>query len=354
MATQTELVLHGVVTSGKGRSTRHMRRRDYTPLGYQPVPGTLNVRTGEKAARKVRRLPGGVPIQQGDEIGLFHPMTLAGIDVHVCAFRRGVEVVAPVRLRDALDLTDGDAVTLRWPRDTTRQQRTTMRGAMRSALKRAHRRNADILLRAARSSLRRGVDLYQGGQRNIDERWEFIRVELKRQEAKSVLDLGCAEGTFIRRAAEELGCIGIGIERNLGPVLSGEVDRLITGRSGYAVIRATMDPDSIRRLPQVDVTLCLSVVHHVINKGGLEAGRDFLEAIVSITRRAVIFEMGAPKHPDFVDSQGRARKADEQATAVRALLESAGLVNVRQLGRTPGFKGKYQRDVFAAEKPALG
>jgi hypothetical protein len=325
-----------------------MRNRDFTPLGYQPVLGTLNLTTGEKAARKVRNIPEGVGIQEGDETGTFHPMMLDGFGVHVRAYQRGIEVVAPVHLREHFGLKDGDAVTLRWSPSPVRQ-RIEMPAKVQSMLKRAHRRNGEVLLRAAGWSFRRGVDLYQGGQRSVDDRWIFIRDELKQLEQGSVLDIGCAEGTFVKRAADELGWFGIGVERNRGPVLNGEVRRLTAGRRNYAVIYADLNPDAIRRLPKCDVALCLAVVHHVINKSGLDAGREFLTAVASVTRCKLIFEMGAPKHPDFVNSEGRVRSADEQAPAIRSLLESAGWTDVRPLGRTQGFKGRHKRDVFVAD-----
>ena len=346
----SDLTISGVVSTGKGMSTRHMKRRDYSALGYEPVPGTLNVTTGKAGAQKVRRLPGGVEVTEDDNVGIFHPMSLDGIKVHVRAYRRGVEVVAPIRLREALKLQDGDPVTLRWRAKANQLRRSGLGKKARTTLKRAHRRNAQVLLQGATWSLRRGVDLYQGDQRDIEDRWQFIRPELVRLDARSVLDIGCAEGTFIQRAAKELGCFGLGVERTRWSVLSGEVGRLNAGHKGYAVINADLTPETIRRLPNCDVTLCLSVVHHVINKGGLDAGREFLAALASVTTKAIVFEMGAPSHPDFVNSKGRARPADDQAPAIRSLLESSGWSNPRALGRTPGFKGRYERDVFVADR----
>jgi SAM-dependent methyltransferase len=351
------LTITGIVTTGRGRSSRHMRQRDYTPLGYQPIPGTLNLTTGDETARRVRHLPGGVHVQEGEDVATLHPMILRGMMVHVRAYRRGVEVVAPVRLRDTFDLHDGDTVTLRWPAAGKPSRLTgkrddmlrRLRAKLEPATRRLHRRNAYRLLNATQWSLHRSMDLYQGGQRDIETRWEFIRAEIKRHDAGSVLDVGCAEGTFVQRAASELGCFGIGVELTRRSVLRAEVDRLAGERKGYAIIHASLDPDAIRRLPHFDVTLCLSVVHHVINKGGLDAGREFLSALASITRRAIVFEMGAPELPEFADDKGRALSADTQAPAITSLLESAGLTNIRVLGRTSGFKGRFQRDTFIAE-----
>lgn len=216
-------------------------------------------------------------------------------------------------------------------------------------LQRVHRRSGRALLRATRWSLWRGTDHYQGDKRDTEERWEFIRDELKRQGTRSLLDIGCAEGYFVRRAAKEVGCFGVGIEPKRERLLNGEVDRLTKNRGRYAVIRAKLDPETIRGLPHCDVVLCLSVLHHVINKGGIDAGREFMAALSTVARQALVFEMGAPRHPDFVDDDGKARSADEQAPAIRALLESAGFKNPRPLGRTPGYKGRYERDVFVAE-----
>lgn len=110
----------GVVEAGLGRATEVMDGRPeefWGRLGYAPVAGTLNVRVGQAGKRWVQRLPGPVNMTDeapGGSIGPYWPVSVGGVDAHVrCSkSRTTVEVVAPVHLRDALDLSDGDRVPL--------------------------------------------------------------------------------------------------------------------------------------------------------------------------------------------------------------------------------------------------
>ncbi|MEF8779226.1 MAG: DUF120 domain-containing protein [Haloferacaceae archaeon] len=142
------LTLRGRVTSGMGEGRHYISLSGYMEqfrerLGYEPFPGTLNVELdGESVrARAGIRSIGGVPIDGWeDEERTFGPATCypatvrpeeeadretdgeldreadgAGFDrAHVIVPERthhdeeSVEVIAPVKLRDALELSDGD------------------------------------------------------------------------------------------------------------------------------------------------------------------------------------------------------------------------------------------------------
>ena len=47
--------------------------------------------------------------------------------------------------------------------------------------------------------------------RETDSRWDAIADVLKEYRALSVLDVGCAEGWLVRRAATDLGCFAVGV-----------------------------------------------------------------------------------------------------------------------------------------------
>lgn len=107
----------GVVASGNGRSARRMRRRRRElrrALGYTPELETLALKTGRGVASAVAALPGGVVVLEGGDPVTYHKMTVDGIAVHVRAYREGVELVSTIRLREALNLEDGDEVAVEW------------------------------------------------------------------------------------------------------------------------------------------------------------------------------------------------------------------------------------------------
>jgi len=115
-------VVVGVVESGTGKAAELMGEDDldWSPLGYDPFPGTLNVAVAAEdrdylkslagvKAPGLRRSPHYVPVRIASERG--------DVDGHVHFARspagrpeKVIELVAPVGLRDLLGLGDGDAV----------------------------------------------------------------------------------------------------------------------------------------------------------------------------------------------------------------------------------------------------
>jgi len=127
--------LTGTITSGMGEGRHYITLPGYMEqfvdkLGYEPFAGTLNIDLTEKSVRTRARLGAIDPITiEGweDEERTYgpaycYPATLAAGEsyepAHVITPERThhgddhLEVIAPDRLRDALDLDDGDEVTV--------------------------------------------------------------------------------------------------------------------------------------------------------------------------------------------------------------------------------------------------
>ncbi|MFB6080377.1 MAG: DUF120 domain-containing protein [Haloferacaceae archaeon] len=136
-AADRSLELVGVVTSGMGEGRHYISLPGYMDqfverLGYEPFPGTLNVDLTEASVRTRPEMASmeAVPIDGWeDEDRTFGPATCYAATVargddrvgpaHVIVPERthhdetSLEVIAPVKLRDALDLADGDEVSIR-------------------------------------------------------------------------------------------------------------------------------------------------------------------------------------------------------------------------------------------------
>lgn len=113
------MTVTGTVVDGRGFASGDMRRTQFDPdpLGYQPVPGTLNLqvpagtvaRLGEPPIRvQFARLDWWVwPARVGTvDCHLMHP----NLQPHGPEQAVKVELIAPVRLRDALQVVNGDSV----------------------------------------------------------------------------------------------------------------------------------------------------------------------------------------------------------------------------------------------------
>jgi len=98
----------GKVRSGCGIDSGRDWSDVESVLGYRAYPGTLNIKLTKR-----------LPILKGNLIydNFFEcvPANVGGVDCHICGKykltnRRIVFVVAPIKLRDALNLKDGDDV----------------------------------------------------------------------------------------------------------------------------------------------------------------------------------------------------------------------------------------------------
>jgi riboflavin kinase, archaea type len=119
------LTFHGIVTSGEGNGRRYLAlpwvvRQLEEKLGYTPYLGTLNLKLTAESAQQKRPLQKASALQiypsKGYCAGLVFPASISGLQCAVVlpqvpAYPEELlELIAPVYLRGALDLKDGDAV----------------------------------------------------------------------------------------------------------------------------------------------------------------------------------------------------------------------------------------------------
>ncbi len=128
--------LAGTVTDGMGEGRHYITLSGYmeqfrSKLGYEPFPGTLNVDLVPESVRRRSALSAlsSVPIEGWEDDqrtygpAVCHPATVAADGeeyegAHVIVPERThhdedqIEVIAPDRLRDELDLEDGDRVDI--------------------------------------------------------------------------------------------------------------------------------------------------------------------------------------------------------------------------------------------------
>ena len=189
---------------------------------------------------------------------------------------------------------------------------------------------------------------HHAAKREAEERWQAIAGVLSLNRARSVLDVGCAEGWFVRKAAEEFNCFSVGVDGSHDRVQTGEIARLHDQVPRAAVMTAILTGEDLRELPRFDVVICLSVVHHVIRAGGMAAAEDFLQGVAACAKKAVIFEMGTSEEAQLSWTSLLPAMEGGQERFVTELLARSGLTDVKVIASTPGLKRDANRLMFSA------
>lgn len=93
----------------------------------------------------------------------------------------------------------------------------------------------------------------------------------------SALDIGCASGYFTNQLTG-FGLFTVGIDRDTpkGKARLEEAKQLYDGTPGTTFMAYTIDPETVKNLPSVDVTLLLTVYHHWVLQSGRESAEEML------------------------------------------------------------------------------
>lgn len=102
----------------------------------------------------------------------------------------------------------------------------------------------------------------------FSKRWRIVSDAIKEYRPKNLLDIGCAEGFFARRAALEHGLFSLGCEYNWRPLGVGAALAELKDEQGYGFVRIFLTSATLKKLPKFDIVVCFSVLHHVVKEGG--------------------------------------------------------------------------------------
>ena len=145
-----------------------------------------------------------------------------------------------------------------------------------------------------------------------DGRWQFISDHLD-EEHELLLDIGCADGFFTRKAAEHgLKTTGIDVEKKR---VESAREKLSDTPDAKVELRH-ITPDNVDELPDSDVTLLLTVHHHWDKHFGRENALEMLKTIASKTD-LLVYE---PPGDQFLN--GPSIDPDESIEAYEELIDT--------------------------------
>ena len=186
--------------------------------------------------------------------------------------------------------------------------------------------------------LKRGgkFDTYTDSRIDNESRWELIAPYIE-EDDKIALDIGCAEGYFTRKLAEQ-GLYAIGIDKRAS-VESAQTRTASNASLEYK--RMTVTPDNIEELPPTDITLLLTVIHWWHRNFGAEQSESMFRTVASKTDLIVFEPPGESVETDTVSEADDPTPERYWTEYVDNVLE--GSADIKYLGMTD-YMDKDRRD----------
>lgn len=187
-----------------------------------------------------------------------------------------------------------------------------------------------------------------GADRQCFDRWNLIKGEIIAYKARSVLDLGCAEGFYVFQSAKECQCFSLGIDADIRRLSLAQIQLISEKIDQAGFLFSLIDEELIEKLPKFDLIIFMSVMHHIMCSFGEEYCRNILKKLREKIGKVMIFEMGqsneqtkwAEKLPDM---------GDEPHQWIKNFLLSAGFSKVIKIGESDSYKKDQKRAIFRAE-----
>lgn len=181
----------------------------------------------------------------------------------------------------------------------------------------------------------------------FQSRWEAVAAEIEMCKAQNLLDIGCAQGWFVRNANVHCNLFSLGLDQNREGLRLGSAFSELQGEEGYGFVPGTFSPEKLRQLPVFDVVICFSLVHHIVKVQGQEGGLEYLKACNEITNKCFLFDMGGPDEVSHTWAPKLDFLAGDLEQNIGNYLCGAGFTDVRKIGESMAHEDKVKRPLFA-------
>jgi cyclopropane fatty-acyl-phospholipid synthase-like methyltransferase len=189
--------------------------------------------------------------------------------------------------------------------------------------------------------------IISNGLRECYERWNWIEIIIDKEGIKTVTDLGCAEGYFVRKSVEK-DCFTIGVDADIRRLSLATNTLTIDNLNNFGFIKMDINPENVYLIPKADMVIFLSVLHHIMYEKGEEYSLLFMKEIKKITNKVLIFEMGQSNEREFAWSNNLPIMGTEPSYWIKAFLLKAGFKRVEELCHIKSYDSEITRTTFAA------
>lgn len=180
------------------------------------------------------------------------------------------------------------------------------------------------------------------------ERWRAIERELGDLEGSS-LDIGCNVGFFTFQM-ERKGFFVIGVEGERLPYHVCNLVKEIGEFNNAVFVRAVVDQDFCTKLPIVDVTIFLSVFHHIVRRWGMGVSTALLRELMRRTTKVLFFETGQSNETNTSWASCLPPMTPDPKSWIENYLFSLGATEVKFLGEFETHLSPVKRCLFAVRK----
>jgi cyclopropane fatty-acyl-phospholipid synthase-like methyltransferase len=192
-----------------------------------------------------------------------------------------------------------------------------------------------------------GVSLSRGA-RETYVRWNEIEKVIAKDGIKTVLDIGCAEGFFIRKCVEK-GCFATGVDADPEKLLWANTTLALDGLDGFSFTKLEMSVDNLHLLPASDLVINLSVMHHFMYMRGEDYALEFMKKLKSLTKKVMIFEMGQSDETHYPWAKQLPDMGANPHQWIESFLRRCGFAGeIRILCKAKSHKDAAERAIFAA------
>lgn len=183
------------------------------------------------------------------------------------------------------------------------------------------------------------------------KKWQIMN-SLIPHGVKTALDIGCNNGFFTLRLAKR-GIFAIGVDPDMDLIRLAQLATFETNQGLAAFSILAVDQKNTSLLPDVDVTLVLSVAHRWVRNYGRSDADAIVEALWRKTRQIMFFETPDPcqntKETPFLSYMGKTESECENF--VLRWLGSLENAKVSFLGALPtDFRPGETRRLFAVKR----
>jgi len=184
------------------------------------------------------------------------------------------------------------------------------------------------------------------GERKHSDRFATIRQSIESMGAKTLLDLGCAEGYFVEQAASQCGCVALGVDADVRRLSLAQASATLNHVNGAGFMYGQLTPEFITMLPSFDAIIFMSVLHHIMYERGVDYARDYMKTLRAKVVKFLVFDMGQSDETENKWAALLPNMGSEPHAWVADFLKSAGFGGVEKLVESDAYQGSKKRALF--------